>query len=202
MCIIFFTKNWINLFFKDLLSSWDLQKSSYSHLGGSELSALGITDMENKKSITILHLWPRFCLSPVLQRCIAVIQLHLLMAVFPVWMVQLSPTPLCIHVWRDICSQAHPRATVWPMVHGLARLQTAQVSSEHTDTRTYSILNYVSCSFAKVKKHFCSSHNVMKWKKSNELSSHCQRQQGNNQRLTSKMWSAEMQLYQCCRETQ
>lgn len=50
------------------------------------------------------------------------------MAVSPVWMVQLSHTPLCIHVWRDICSPAHPHASVWQMAHGLARLQTAQVS--------------------------------------------------------------------------
>lgn len=66
--------------------------------------------------------------SPLLQLCNAGTQGHLLMAGLPVSMAQPSPTPLFILVWKAISSQAYLHANAWLMAHGLALLQTAQVS--------------------------------------------------------------------------
>ena len=76
------------------------------------------------------------------------------MAVFPVWMVQPSPTPLCILVWRAISSLAHRHAIVWQMAHGLAHLQTAQVSFVfiQTGSEIYLYISH-SCGIQKKRRH-------------------------------------------------
>lgn len=127
---------WKEYIFQSPIITWRPSEVILQPPWGLPTLSLGITDMENKKIhyyFTPLTFTSSF-FSPVLQRYSVVTQLHLLMAVFPVWMAQLSPTPLCIHVWRDICSPAHPHASVWQMAHGLARLQTAQVSLVYTET--------------------------------------------------------------------
>lgn len=127
---------WKEYIFQSPIITWRPSEVILQPPWGLPTLSLGIADMENKKIhyyFTPLTFTSSF-FSPVLQRYSVVTQLHLLMAVFPVWMAQLSPTPLCIHVWRDICSPAHPHASVWQMAHGLAWLQTAQVSLVYTET--------------------------------------------------------------------
>lgn len=129
---------------------------------------------EKIKSALLFYTSDLHLFSPVLQRCSVGIQVPRLMAVFPVWMAQPSPTPLCILVWKAISSAARLHASVWQTARGLAQLQTAQVSFKCAEI--WKDIRVMALGPVEYTQKGILLNSVMqREKKSGALSSRCQR---------------------------